>query len=167
MPAMTQPPAQPPAGQPYPPPYAQPVSPPPFYPPPKKKSFWSSTGGVFAILGMVFGGVILLCVGLAAVGLVSDRNAASKMDVQITSCKFTGSEVLPSATVGYTVVNNGDSTRSVSIKIEYRDSSGARIDTDTAYVRDVKAGDTVRGEETTLLDAAPSGSGECVVVGVS
>jgi hypothetical protein len=46
----------------------------------------------------------------------------------------------------------------VTIGIEYRDSSGARIDTDTARVRNVAPGDTVRTEETTLLDAgAPTG----------
>ena len=178
VPSMTQPPYQAPgvpheqhpvSPGPHPPQqYAPPASPQP-YPlmPPPKKSFWSSTGGVLTIIGIVIGAVILLCGGLAAVGLVGGQAAASKMHVELTSCEFTASDVLPSVDVGYTVTNNGDSTRSARIEIEYRDSSGARIDTDTAYVRDIAPGDTVRGEETTILDAAPSGSGRCVVVGVS
>ena len=33
----------------------------------------------------------------------------------------------------------------------------------TVYVRNVAAGDTVRRDETTLLDAPPSGQGRCVI----
>ncbi|WP_405111913.1 hypothetical protein OG559_02520 [Micromonospora sp. NBC_01405] len=43
------------------------------------------------------------------------------------------------------------------------------MDTDTAYVGEVPAGDTVRGEETTILNAAPPTGGtiSCRIVKVS
>jgi hypothetical protein len=53
------------------------------------------------------------------------------------------------------------------VKIEYRDGGGNRIDTDTAYVRNIAPGDTVRTDESTILDAVPAGSISCQIVGVS
>ncbi len=161
-PAVPQPPQHP--GPPYaPPPY--PPSPPGFYPPPppQKKSFWRSTGGVLLIVFGSIGLVVLLCGGLATVGMISDRNELEKIDVQLTSCGGTGSV----AKVGYSVTNNGDTARRVTLDIEYRDSSGARLDTDTAYVGSVPAHDTVRGEESTILNATPdNGSISCKIVKV-
>jgi len=149
---------------PYPPPPHPPVPGPyGFYPPPRKKSFWSSTGGILIIVFGSIGLVVLLCGGLAVVGAVGERNAVKKIDVELTSCGGTGSV----AKVGYSVTNNGDKARRVRIDIEYRDSSGARLDTDTAYVGSVPAHDTVRGEESTFLNATPSdGSITCKVAKV-
>ncbi|MFD0519021.1 FxLYD domain-containing protein [Paractinoplanes durhamensis] len=110
--------------------------------------------------------VVAGCVGVAVIGLVSDRSAASEMHVTVTGCKFSGGDVLPAATVEYTVTNNGDSARGVTVRFEYRDSAGNRIDTDTAHVKSIAPGDTVRAEETTLLDATVS-SGICAITGVS
>lgn len=121
---------------------------------------------VFAIIGIILGSVVVVCVGVAVVGAAVSGSAASKMDASITSCTFT-SGPLSSAKVGIQVKNNGDSTRTAKVDIEYRDSSGNRIDTDTAYVRNVKPGDTARVEETTLLDAEVTSAGTCKVVGVS
>lgn len=166
MPAMTTPPPPPPQGSPYPPPPGQhPGYPPPgFYPPPpRKRGFWSSATGILTILGLSIVAVVLFCGGLAAIGKVGDDRERSKIDARITSCG--GNE--PVATVGYTVTNNGAKARRVRLDIEYRDSSGARIDTDTAYVGEVPAGDTVRGEESTILNAVPAdGRFSCEIVKV-
>ncbi|WP_280841636.1 FxLYD domain-containing protein [Micromonospora sp. A200] len=84
--------------------------------------------------------------------------------MQVTPCSGTGS----TATIGYTVKNNGSKARRVTLEVEYRDVSGARLDTDTAYVGSVPAGDTVRGEESTFLNASPgSGTITCKIVKVS
>jgi hypothetical protein len=131
-----------------------------------KRSFWSSPGGIFAIIGIIVGSVVVVCVGVAVVGAVAGNSAASKMDASVVSCTFTPGP-LSSATVGIQVKNNGDSTRTAKVAIEYRDGSGNRIDTDTAYVRNVRPGDTARVEETTLLDAEVTSAGSCKVVGVS
>lgn len=170
------PPVYPPSGPPQygpttggPPPYP-PAGPMPFYPapvPPKRKSFWSSTGGILTI---VFGSlalvvVFVLCTPLVLVAVIGDRGdraAVSKMEVRVTSCEVFGSV----AKVGFSVKNIGDKTRSATLKIEYRDSAGARLDTTTSYVRNVAPGDTVRGEESTILDV-PTTSGSCKIVGVS
>ncbi|WP_200209564.1 FxLYD domain-containing protein [Micromonospora coerulea] len=131
--------------------------------PPRKKSFWGTPGGIFLI---VFGSVAFLgfiCVGLVTIGRISDRNAVEQLDVQVTSCTGTGSV----ATIGYTVKNTGSEARRVTLKVEYRDASGARLDTDTAYVGSVPAGDTVRGEESTILNASTSGAITCKIVRVS
>ncbi|MBF9129381.1 hypothetical protein I0C86_10405 [Plantactinospora sp. S1510] len=131
-----------------------------------KRSFWSSPGGVFAIIGIIVGSVVVVCVGLAIAGALMSGSAASKMDASVVSCTFTPGP-LSSATVGIQVKNNGVSTRTAKVGIEYRDGSGNRIDTDTAYVRNIRPGDTARVEETTLLDAEVTSAGTCKIVDVS
>ncbi|MFI6332903.1 FxLYD domain-containing protein [Micromonospora chersina] len=106
--------------------------------------------------------VALLCGGLATIGALSNRQSLNHIDVQVTSCESTGSV----AKVGFTVRNSGKQARRVTLDIEYRDAAGARLDTDTAYVGNVPAGDTVRGEESTILNAE-STSLTCKVVKVS
>lgn len=136
---------------------------PPQPPPPRKGSFWGTSGGILLI---VFGSIAILgvvCVGLVTVGRISDSNSAKQIDVTLTSCGGTGSV----AKVGYTVTNNGGQARRVTLKLEYRDASGARLDTDTAYVGSVPAGDTVRGEESTILNATSDSTITCKVVSVS
>ncbi|MDH6466380.1 hypothetical protein M2302_006588 [Micromonospora sp. A200] len=94
----------------------------------------------------------------------ADSWLPKQLDVQVTPCSGTGS----TATIGYTVKNNGSKARRVTLEVEYRDVSGARLDTDTAYVGSVPAGDTVRGEESTFLNASPgSGTITCKIVKVS
>jgi hypothetical protein len=157
------PPAQP--GQPWPPQqhYAAPPVGPPAKPPNPRLVFWTSGTGVVIMLLIAFVAVILLA------GVVNRINgpASAAFDTTITSCEATGSSTLATATVGLTVKNVSKSTKSATVKLEYRDGSGSRIDTDTAYVRDIAPGDTARTEESTILDAAPAGSIECVVTGVS
>ena len=61
--------------------------------------------------------------------------------------------------------NNGDTTRSATVAVEYRDGDGARLDTDTVYVRSVAPGDTARSDESTFLDAEAV-SVRCVITGI-
>jgi hypothetical protein len=131
-------------------------APPGFYPPPppRKQHFLATPGGILLIVLGSVAFLVLLCGGLATIGRMSERNAASKIDATVTSCGGSGSV----AKIGYTVTNNGSKGHRVRLEVEYRDSSGARLDTDTAYVGEVPAGDTVRGEESTVLNASPPGS---------
>jgi hypothetical protein len=161
-------PNQPPPGPPYPQqqyppqaPYGY-QAPPPQKPPNSKLVFWTSSTGVVLMLLIAFVAVIVLA------GIVNrvQGPAGAKFGVTVTSCNVTGT-TLATATIGLAVRNAGKSTSSATVKIEYRDGGGNRIDTDTAYVRDIAPGDTARTEETTILDAAPTGSISCEVVGVS
>jgi hypothetical protein len=137
--------------------------PPPGWPRPPKISFWSTTKGSFTIIGIIFGSLALITVAFAGIAYLSNQGSSS-MDAKILSCSFAG-DTLPTATVEYTIKNNGNSTRGATIHIEYRDSSGNRVDTDTARVRSIQPGDTVRSEEVTFLDASVS-SGTCVITGI-
>jgi hypothetical protein len=128
-------------------------------PRPNQKTNWKLFSLIFTPLAA------LLVLGVIG-SLMQGPAKSARFDVDIVSCKFEGADFLPSATVGLTVKNTGDATDDARISIEFRDSSGARVDTDTAYVRDVAPGDTVRTEEITMLDA-PMTSGRCVVTGVS
>lgn len=122
-------------------------------------TFWTRGPGV--ILVVIAAGLMLLGIFAATEGLKPGKANASDLDVTMTSCSITGS----TAKVGLSVTNRGDRTRSVSIGIEYRDSSGARLDTDTARIWSIAPGDTARTDETTLLDAgAPSG--RCVITSI-
>lgn len=141
-------------------PPGNPYGPPPIHWQPAKKGFWQSTPGV---LVAVAGVLLLLCCGLGRIGRGSGSDDAGRSDmrVDITSCSLDGD----TARVGLEVTNNGDVTESARIEIEYRDSAGRRVDTDTTWVRDIAPGDTVRTEESTLLDA-PTSSGRCIVTEV-
>lgn len=160
----------PPAGPPYPPqPYPQKA--PYGYqqpgPPPKpvnpKLVFWTSAPGIISMLA-IMGALVVILVAISnhLYGPASDN-----FKVNVTSCDTSGSESLTTATIGLSVKNLSKATRTATVKIEYRDSGGNRIDTDTAYVRNIAAGDTARTEESTLLDAPPSGALRCEVVGIS
>lgn len=137
-----------------PPPPARPVSP--------RLAFWTSGQGIVCIF-LIAGVAVAVLVGI--VNAVSGP-AAKNFKAAVTSCEATGS-TLPTATIGLTVTNTSDRVRSATVKVEYRDGAGNRIDTDTAYVRNIAPGDTARTEESTILDAAPSGTMRCEIVGVS
>jgi hypothetical protein len=126
-----------------------------------RRSFWSTTGGAWTVVGIVVGGVVLAVLGTVAMRALPTGQSGTSMDAELVSCRF----VAGTATVGYTVTNGGSRTESATVRFEYRDSAGRRVDTDSGYVRDVAPGDTVRAEEVTLLDAAVD-SGECLIVGV-
>ena len=147
---------------------AAPMSPYPYPGQPQrpKRPFWYSTGGTWAIIGIVFGGIAVIVVAVVIVGAVVDRQAAKDMDVKITGCRME-SDFLPSATVDLTVTNHGDRARGASVRIEYRDTRGDLIDTDTARVASIQPGDTAHKQEVTFLDADPGPTGTCKIVGVS
>jgi hypothetical protein len=125
-------------------------------PRPTKQNFWTTLPGAV---------VIVIVIALLAVSVWSgareSRARTAKMRVQVTACDFAGA----TAKVGLTVHNTGDAPRSAQIAIEYRDASGARIDTDSATAREVAPGDTVRLEESTLLDV-PTDAGTCRIAAV-
>jgi len=97
---------------------------------------------------------------LLGVGILVDTT--SPVEVKVTSCVADGRTGI----AGFTVTNQGDQTRDVAVRIEYRDGDAARLDTDTSYVRDVRPGDTVRAEERTDLDVLPSDVITCEITGV-
>jgi hypothetical protein len=144
----------------YGPPPTAPVQP---WKPRTRKDFWLRGPGLI-ILGVIL--AVLISVPIALTGGLSSTPAGSGFDVKVLSCEMTG-EVIDSATVGLQVTNTQKVADSVSVKVEYRDGSGRRIDTDTAYIRDVQPGDTVKHEETTLLNASVTGRGACVITGIS
>lgn len=154
---MTQPPTVP--GQPQPTPYGPPA---PAAPKPSRAQFWLRGPGL--VLVIVVAGLAVFGIYALAGGLTPGSAKADDLSVTVTRCEFTDGS-LPSAVVGISVTNGGSATHSAVISIEYRDGGGARIDTDTARVSNVRPGETVRTEETTLLDAAAS-SGTCVLTGI-
>jgi len=119
-------------------------------------SFFTTLPGAITIVAII-GAVAFL----AWVGARSEKAAVAKIRVKVTSCAFAGS----TATVGLLVVNDNDAKRDVHIQVEYRDTAGARLDTDETTARAVAAGDTVRLEEVTSLDA-PAKDGTCTVTRV-
>lgn len=159
IPGQPQQPAAPYAGGP--PPAAWPATAP--QPPKSRLDWWTRGPGIMLIIvavGLVFVGIIALTGGLEPGS--GSGSSASDVKVSVTSCEFSDSGM---ATVGITATNNGDRTQSVRVGIEYRDSAGARIDTDSTWVRDIPPGDTVRTEEVTMLDASAT-SGKCAVTSV-
>ena len=105
--------------------------------------------------------VIAAVAGLAWVGARSEKAEVAKLRVEVTSCSFAGK----TATVGLLVVNTGDATRDVHVQVEYRDVAGARLGTDETAAGTVAAGDTVRLEDSTILDP-PANDGTCAVTRV-
>jgi hypothetical protein len=88
------------------------------------------------------------------------------MKVAVTGCSFASTGSLQTAKVDFTVTNTGATARSASVGIEFRDGAGNRVDTDTAYVKTVAPGDTVRASESTILDASVESTGRCLVTSV-
>jgi uncharacterized protein (TIGR02588 family) len=128
-------------------------------PPPRKQA--SARKVLLITVGVTLGAVALMA-GLIALNQLTSPSADS-LDVAVTSCEGNST----TATIGFTVTNKGTKDVAVAaVRVEYRDGSGARLDTDTSYVRQIKAGDTVRGEEVTVLDAAPAGTLECGITSV-
>lgn len=116
--------------------------------PPKKYLLWPWLTAI-GVLAVVYFGVLIA--NSSNTGQFKPVNSTLKATV--VSCSFTGGD-LPMATVGFTITNNSTVTRNATVHIEYRDLAGSRIDTDTSYVRNIAPGDTVRTEESTLLNAS-------------
>jgi hypothetical protein len=127
--------------------------------PKSRKEWWTKGPGIIVLIVAVVGTLAVLA---AVLGEVESKNATDDIRVQVTKCEL--GEI--AGTVGLSVTNNGTKTRTVRIGLEYRDGSGRRVDTDTATVRDVSPGDTVVHDEPTLLNAAVTGQGACIVTSV-
>lgn len=126
-------------------------------PPPSGWSTWSGrTRGIIVAVLIVVGGI-----GWIAFERYTAANPA--FDVRISSCTSTSL----TATVGLSVHNTSKTTKSARVEVEYRDAAGTRLDTDTAYVRDIAPGDTARHDESTILDATTAGTVFCRVLKVS
>ena len=101
----------------------------------------------------------------AAIGVAGQRNAAEAMQVEIAECRFDGTTA-QLATVKLRVTNRGDEARGATVSLVFRDASGARVDTDTAIVKTIPAGDTAVHEELTSLDSPAGPGGSCEVADV-
>lgn len=138
---------------------AQQYAAPPAPAPKRRRDFWLKGPGVIALVVVVG----LLLFGVTAAFKAVAPSTADMVDVKVASCDASGNRT---ATAGIEVTNRSDRTRDVQVVIEYRDGAERRLDTDTAYIRNVPAGRTVLHEESTNLDVVPDGSWSCVVVGV-
>ncbi|MBU2670473.1 hypothetical protein KOI35_43930 [Actinoplanes bogorensis] len=98
---------------------------------------------------------------IAGATFVATIFAAEPAEVRVLSCTSDDAGFFTPATARMSVKNTSSSTKSFTISIEYRDSTGDRIDIDRTRVRDVRPGDTVKVEESTMLDSAPVGALSC------
>lgn len=129
---------------------------------PRRKAHWwrdAGKGGKIAIVGAAALVPLLALLFVAGEAGWKIGGAPDSVTVDVSSCTFQDGETLPSVTTEFTATNTGRSDESITIEWEFRDSSGARVDTDTTRVT-VPAGDTIRDSETTLLPVAASG-GTC------
>ena len=110
-----------------------------YQPPPVQRS---GSGGKWAL-------AVAAVVVLGVLAYFFWPSTGSGFDVKVTKCQSTGSV----ATVGLSVHNNGSSTQTATIRVEYHDKAGKLIDSDTVLVHDIGAGDTKAAEQSTILDA--------------
>jgi hypothetical protein len=118
-------------------------------------NWWLKGPGIMVLI--VVGGLILF-VGYSLLPAVSP---GPKYSARVVDCALDGRNAVASIEL----TNRGGSERTFEILIEYRDSGGARVDTDTAYAFNVPPGETVRLDESTHLNAEVA-SGVCDIVGV-
>jgi hypothetical protein len=140
-------------------PYTEPVRPQWQQP---KRGFWRSTNGLFVL---IFGGILLLTAVLVPLLMAYDRatdSVDSPLTVKVDRCELSDGDI---AQVTFSVTNTSSRAQSAAVDIEYRDRSGARVDTDTAYTGNIPAGDTIRKTEQTFLDADATG-GTCRILRV-
>lgn len=147
--------------------YGGPVHPPQptRLPPPRKPHWWRDLGQggqAVIIIGAILAPVLI---GVLIFASYANRASAGSIKVDITGCEYSGSDTLPTATIEFTAHNTSGRSKTVRLKWEYRDSGGALVDTDSTSVT-IPAGDTVRGTETTILNA-PARGGQCEFVGGS
>jgi hypothetical protein len=126
-------------------------SPQPPYPPPAVDRKADSRKQL-KIAGIAVGAVLVL-IGLVMAGAFLQGHDLAKLDTTVTGCTSTSTV----ATVQFTITNTGSRSQGATVHVEYRDGTGAQVDTDTTVVGAIQPGDTVRKEESTILDSAPAG----------
>ncbi len=99
---------------------------------------------------LVLGCVFLTVGGLMRAGASTDPQTFPDLFVTVTACSSTGTSPA-TAEVLYTVSNRGTAPRAATVRIEYRDASGARIGADTGRVGRIAAGATVVSGKSTVL----------------
>jgi uncharacterized protein (TIGR02588 family) len=135
----------------------QPAGPPPGYVlppagPPRKPHWWRDLGqGGQAVL-IICAILVPVIAGVLIVATYANRAAAGSIKVDVTSCTLTTNQL---AEVAFTAENTSGRAKTVRLRWEYRDGGGALVDTDSTSVT-IPAGDTVRGEESTFLNAKVS-----------
>jgi hypothetical protein len=122
--------------------------------PPPELGFWDSLGGALTIIG-------LIAVVTVIVLLRSSQDPPPPLVVEVSSCIFEGSAVK----VGLAVRNTGTESRPAHVEVEYRDSNGKKVGTDSGTTRPVAPGETVRITESAALDT-PLSSGTCEITEV-
>lgn len=128
---------------------------------------WWVVGGVggTGLLGWLI--VVLVTLGAIGGGLGAVGSGDPKRgDVKVTGCELGSSTLLPSADVTVTVTNSSGQSRSYWIDFEIRDTSGARVGSNSIYVERLNSGSKAIKEGTAILDA-PASSGSCVITKVS
>lgn len=124
-----------------------------------KLAFWTSAPGIISMVAIA---AVVAMVGGLVLTLI-EGSAARDLDVTLAGCQQrSGSKTVA---VAYTVHNTGEKTRDARVTIEFQNSSGAEVDTDTDTVRNVSPGATVRGEKLVDLDASTPGV-RCVITNV-
>lgn len=132
-------------------------APEPVSPPRARLDWWLKGPGIMLVI--VVGGLLVALLGqLFQSGTVTTAAAEAK----VVECAVDGSTL---AVVTLTVRNTGDATATFAVDLVYRDSDGSRVDTDTAYAREVPPGETVRLQESTVLDM-PVTNGRCEIAAV-
>lgn len=137
----------------------------------QSKRFLNLSAG--ALIAVITGLVLLCCIGPIAFCFFSpviaeigdlDRGNKAAPELSITSCSIDNSSP-GSATVGLRLTNKGKTTESYQVKVEIRDSSGARVGSGSEYVSSLAPGSSATEEAFIVLSG--SGGKTCHVTGVS
>lgn len=86
-------------------------------------------------------------------GEQTDAVLENNLDVTIGKFEVTEGAFLDETKLDVTVKNKGSETASFSVEIEAVNSDGSRIDTDTIYISDLKAGQSQKFEAFTLVES--------------
>lgn len=147
---------------PSPPPYGQPAAP----PADNSRKFLNLSGG--ALLVTIAGVLLVCCIGPVALCLATPILGAFLPDVTkdptttITRCQIGADST---ANVAFTIKNNSSIEESFTVRVEVRDSSGARVGSGYDYVTSVAAGSSANGVADVVLDSP--GGATCHIVGTS
>jgi hypothetical protein len=133
-----------------------------------KKFLNLSVGALFAV---ITGIILVCCVGPIALCFLSpvlsgfSDGVTPDPTVEITSCKISDGDLLPTAEISYKVTNNGTSGEGFIAKFEVKDSGGSRVGDGIDYVSTIAGGSTASESTTVYLDA--KGGQTCSLVSIN